>query len=134
MPSLFARLRAVFADRRAAPRLGGRYTVELIVGITAGQSPATLFTHTLDVSRGGLSVFLPRVEAAPFLSGGAAPLTITLTLPQGSVSMLAAPKHVHSLKEAPPLERGYAVGFQIVEMSAADYRVYRSFIDGLTGG
>lgn len=69
MPSFFTRLRKIFADRRGAARVDARYAAELIVGLTAGGSPATLFTHTVDVSHGGLSVFVPRVEAATLLAG-----------------------------------------------------------------
>ncbi len=129
MPSFFNRLRNVLADRRGASRAGGRYAVEMIVGISAG--PATLFSHTLDVSRGGLSVFIPRVEAAAFLTGRAAPISLTLTLPQGPVSMRAAAKHVRPLK-AGASERGYAVGLEITEMAGGDLAIYRSFVDGLT--
>lgn len=73
MPSLFALLRKVLADRRAEPRVGSEYAVELIVGITAGGEQTTLFSHTLDVSRGGLAVFIPRVEAGSFITGGDSP-------------------------------------------------------------
>lgn len=133
MPSLFGRLRKLFGDRRGSPRARGEYAVELIVGITPGGGPSTLFSHTLEVSRGGLSVFVPRVEAAPFLTGGGGPLSITLTLPRGSVSMRAAPRHVRPLKEGPPPQRGYAVGLQVMEMAEADRRLYHDFVDGLAG-
>lgn len=48
--------------------------------------------------------------------------------------MLAAPRHVTPLKEGPLLERGYAVGFQIVEMAAGDRAAYDSFVDALSRG
>lgn len=48
--------------------------------------------------------------------------------------MLAAPRHVRSLKGVPPLERGYAVGFRIVEMAEDDRLAYHSFVSGLAGG
>lgn len=132
MRAFFNRLREVFADRRGAPRAGGEYAVELIVGITDCGSPTTLFTHTLDVSRGGLSVFVPRVEAAPLLTGGETALSLTLTLPRGPVRMLAAPRHVRPLKEGPMPERGYAVGFEILEMAASDRVAYGSFVKTLS--
>lgn len=131
MPSFFARLRKVFADRRDAPRAGGRYAVELIVGISAVGSPTTLFSHTLDLGPDGLSVFVPRVEASPLLAGGSSPLSLTLTLPQGPVSMLAARRHARP-HQAGPLERGYAVGFQILEMAAPDRAAYRALVKTLS--
>ena len=133
MPSLFALLRKVLADRRAEPRVGSEYAVELIVGITAGGERTTLFSHTLDVSRGGLAVFIPRVEANSFMTGGDSPLSITLALPRGTVRMLAAPRHVRSLKGVPRLGRGYAVGFRIGEMAEDDRLAYHSFVSGLAG-
>lgn len=131
MSSFFARLRNIFADRRGAARANSRHPVEMIVGLSADAGSATLFSHTLDVSRDGLSVFVPRVEASPLLTGGAAPLTVTLTLPQGAVSMCAVLRHVSPLKEG-PLQRGFAAGFQIMEMAAADRAIYHSFVAALS--
>ena len=128
-------LRDYVTERRSARRRGARYSARIPFNVSiagterskaaAGIKPATsLAGRTRDLGEADLNLVVPSTRiGGDYITLKENKLSITLELPGGAVSLLAAPARFEQL-EGEGAGEGYLVGVRIVDMSASDRERY----------
>lgn len=127
-------LRDYVTDRRSARRRGARYAARIPFnvsvadpkrgGIVGVKPPTSLAGRTRDLGEGDLNLVVPSIRiGGDYITLKENRLSITLELPGGAVSLIAAAARFEQL-EGEGGGEGYLVGVRIEEMNDDDRERY----------
>ncbi|HEV2801411.1 MAG TPA: hypothetical protein VGW12_12980 [Pyrinomonadaceae bacterium] len=126
-------LREYITERRSTRRRGARYSARIPFnvsiaaanrGANMGQPGASLTGRTRDLGEDDLNLVVPSIRiGGDYITLKENNLAVTLELPSGEVSLVAAPARFEQL-EGEHGGEGYLVGVRILEMSAPDRERY----------
>jgi hypothetical protein len=129
-----ALLREYVTERRSTRRRGARYSARIPFSVSiadakrggaSNKKPAdSLAGSTRDLGESDMNLVVPSIRiGGDYITLKENKLSITLELPSGAVSLLAAPARFEQL-EGEGGGEGYLVGVRIEEMSAPDRERY----------
>ncbi|HJR09354.1 MAG TPA: hypothetical protein VJ842_18990 [Pyrinomonadaceae bacterium] len=126
-----ALLREYVTERRSTRRRSARYSARIPFNVSVvdpkrvGAKPAaSLAGRTRDLGEGDLNLVVPSIRiGGDYITLKENKLLVTLELPSGTVSLIAAPARFEQL-DGEDAGEGYLVGVRIEEMSAPERERY----------
>ncbi|HYP01674.1 MAG TPA: hypothetical protein VER76_15895 [Pyrinomonadaceae bacterium] len=128
-------LRDYVTERRSTRRRSARYSARIPFkvsvadpkragGAAGAQHATSLAGRTRDLGEGDLNLVVPSIRiGSDYITVKDNKLLVTLELPSGSISLIAAPARFEQL-DGEAAGEGYLVGVRIEEMSAPDRERY----------